>query len=184
MIRKLFLYLFMLISVVILQLTVAPYIAIFGIKPNFFISFVVLIALLKGSGAGMVAGIVLGTVWDNYSVTGFGMYMFLMSLLGLLVGVFKKHAFRENYFVSCVVVFVATFAYESVTYIVTVLSHFFDVGFVAFMGYIWNALIKVILFEALYNLVGIVFLQFAFGKIIMRLGERDDGFGGELTWQK
>lgn len=174
----------MFISVALLQLTVAPCIEIFGVKPNFFLAFVVLVALLKGSGQGAVFGAILGLIWDNYSAMGFGTYMVLMTLLGLTVGAFKKHAFRENYFVSCVVVVFATFAYESIAYFVTMLSNYWEYGFVTMLGYLWNAIIRIILFEALYNLVGIVGLQFAFGKIIMRLGERDDGFGGELTWQK
>ena len=79
-------YIITLIVCILLQLAIAPVIAIMGASPNFLLIPVLLIASRSGAGAGGVAGFLLGLLSDFAGDGVIGAAAFSFTLVALIVG--------------------------------------------------------------------------------------------------
>lgn len=133
------------VLVIIIQTTLADYLAIHNVKPNLMIVFIVSIALLKGNVQGSVVGLILGLVQDMLTGKVLGFYALLGLYLGVAVGSLNKRLYRENLAIAVFFTFTSTMVYEFAVYF---LNTFTQSGRV-----LVDTLKEVILPEAVYNSV-------------------------------
>jgi rod shape-determining protein MreD len=88
--------LFVLWVAVILQTTLAPVIAILGVRPDFPLLVVLLVALREGAAGGALAGFVAGLFVDLNSTHALGAQSLANSLLAWGVGSFADRLVRDS----------------------------------------------------------------------------------------
>jgi rod shape-determining protein MreD len=120
---KLLFYSFFIILFLVLQTTLLEYAAIYGIKPNLIIVFVIVAALLRGNVEGGAVGFFSGLLLDMLFGGVLGFYALLGLYLGIAAGSINRRLFRENLLVVLFFTFVYSVVYESVVYILnTIMS--------------------------------------------------------------
>lgn len=96
----------------ILQVAVAPNIAIGGAVPNFMLLVVVTLALTQGPTAGASAGFAAGLVFDLLSVGPIGPAALVMTIIGYLAGSLSANMFAEGWRLPTTVVLIASISAE------------------------------------------------------------------------
>jgi rod shape-determining protein MreD len=96
----------------ILQVALAPHMAVFGVVPNFLLLVVVTLAFLEGPTAGCVAGFVAGLMLDLLGSTVIGPWALVMTVVGYLAGTLTANLFAEGWLLPVTVVFVASLLSE------------------------------------------------------------------------
>ena len=100
------------VIVVLLQLVVAPNIAIFSAMPNFILVYCLLVAIVRPATAGPVLPFVLGLVSDFAIGTPIGSTALLLVLFSFLASRAFSVLNNDTFFVPLVVIAVASFAVE------------------------------------------------------------------------
>ena len=140
---KLLFYSFYIVLLLVLQTTLLKYIAIYGIKPNLIIVFIIVTALVRGNVEGGTVGFFSGLAMDMLFGTVLGFYALFGLFLGIAAGSVNRRLFRENLLVVVFFTFVYSVVYESVVYILnTVMSGNIELLY---------SLTRIILPEAAYN---------------------------------
>lgn len=129
----------------ILQIAIAPRIAIFGVVPNFIFLVVVTLALVEGPVAGCVAGFFGGLLFDLLSTSPIGPYALVLCGVGYVAGMLTANMFAEGWLLPVTVVLMAGLVSE-VSY--GVLLAVLDVG----QGF-WMSFVQVMLPGAVYNTI-------------------------------
>lgn len=80
----------------IFQVGVAPYIAIGGISPNFFVLVVVVAGMTKGSNSGATLGFFAGLLLDLIGAGMVGPWAMVLSIAGYVTGLIDQHLFAEG----------------------------------------------------------------------------------------
>ena len=127
----------------ILQVSIVPYMSIFGVVPNLLFLVVVALALVEGPEAGCIAGFVAGLLFDLLGSSVVGPYALVFSVVGYSAGLLQANMFAEGWLMPVSVVFVAGLGAELAHGLILVIL---DVG-VPF----WTALVRIMLPGALYN---------------------------------
>lgn len=135
--------LFFIVSII--QINIAANIQLFGVIPNLYIIFIVCFALLREEYEGAFIGLIAGIIQDMASGIYFGRYSLLGMYLGITIVFFKRTFFKDNVYVAMAFVFLGTIVYEFTLY-------FFSI-FILNQSTILYALCKIILVEAVYNLL-------------------------------
>ncbi|HEX9093144.1 MAG TPA: rod shape-determining protein MreD [Coriobacteriia bacterium] len=132
-----------LLVAVILQVALAPQIALFGVVPNLIFLVVVTLALVEGPVAGCAAGFAGGLLFDLLGSSVVGPYALVFCVVGYLAGLLTANMFAESWLLPVTVVFVAGLGAE-LAYggIMAVL----DVGLP-----FWTAFLRLMLPGAVYN---------------------------------
>lgn len=104
-----------LIAAVVLQMGLAPQIAVFGVVPNFIFLVVVTLALVKGPVAGGISGFIGGLLFDLLGTAVVGPYALVLTLVGYIAGMLTASLFAEGWLLPVTVVAVASLITE-VTY--------------------------------------------------------------------
>lgn len=117
--RKIIVYAFFLILLLLLQSTLLGYARIYNVKPNLLLVFVVCVALLRGNVEGAAVGFFSGLLLDMASGKFLGFYTLLGFFLGLAAGSVNRRLYRENYLVMVFFIFAATVLYETAVYILS-----------------------------------------------------------------
>jgi len=134
-----------LVAAAVLQVALAPYLAIFGIVPNVLFLVVVTLALVEGPVAGCAAGFAAGLLFDLLGTQPVGPYALVLCVIGYSAGLLEANMFAEGWLLPVSVVAIASLATElSYGIIVAVL----DVG-----TSFWQLLWKVMLPTSLYTTV-------------------------------
>ncbi len=141
-------YSFFILLILTIQTTLLDYIAIYGVKPNILIVFVIVCALLRGDAEGSAVGFFAGLALDLMSGGLIGFYALLGYLLGVLSGSVNKRMFRDNILVVLFFTFVYSIAYETIVYILNNIMS-------GEMNLIYP-FTRIILPEALYNCVSAI----------------------------
>lgn len=128
---------------VVLQVALAPQIALLGVVPNLLFLVVVTLAFLEGPVAGSVAGFVGGLFFDLLGASVVGPYALVFCLVGYMAGLLQANLFAEGWLLPVTIVFVAGLGAE-VAY--GVIMAVLDVG----MPF-WGAFIRIMLPGAVYN---------------------------------
>ena len=156
-------YFFFIILLLVLQTTVLDYVAIFGIKPDLIITFVIAAALVRGNVEGAAVGLFAGLARDMMFGDVLGFHALLGFYLGMAAGSINRRLFRENMLVVLFFTFVYSVLYESTVYILnTVMSGNVKLLF---------PLTGVILPEAAYNCIAAVLIYSLLIKRERRLAE-------------
>ncbi|MDR2105835.1 MAG: rod shape-determining protein MreD [Coriobacteriales bacterium] len=144
----------------LLQLIIAPNIAILGAVPNFILCFVVLNAMSCGTIRSSLAGFILGLLYDLVAQGPLGIMSFVLAILGYAVSSLNKELFAGSWAVQALFLFIAAFFGE--------LLH---AAFLSILGYDSDFLLSLgmrvvpgTLYDALFGLI--VF------PLIQRFGER------------
>lgn len=132
-------------AAIVLQITLAPHLAIGSVTPNFPLLVVVTLSFVEGPSAGAIAGFVAGLMLDLLSSGPVGAWAFVLSLTGYFAGMLQENLFAEGWLapvtVAVVAGLLADFAYLIVLTILGVGPAF------------WEAVTQVVLPRALYNAI-------------------------------
>lgn len=103
-----------LLVAVILQVAIAPYMAVFGVVPNFIFLVVVTLAFVQGPVAGSVSGFVGGLVFDLLGISVVGPYALVLTLVGYVAGLLSASMFAEGWLLPVTVVAITSLVSELV----------------------------------------------------------------------
>lgn len=87
---------FILLAVLLLNLTILNHIRIFGAKPDLMLICVIFFGMFLGTGAGLESGLVGGALTDIFTLDFFGINMFVFGTTGLLAGILSAKFSRES----------------------------------------------------------------------------------------
>ncbi len=132
-----------LLAAIVLQIAIAPRIAVFDVVPNLVFLVVVTLALAEGPLAGCAAGFVGGLLFDLIGSSVVGPYALVFCVVGYLAGMLEANMFAEGWLLPVSVVFIAGLGAE-VTYGVILLI--LDAG-----GPFWPSFLRIMLPGAVYN---------------------------------
>lgn len=127
----------------LLQVAVAPYLAIGGIVPNFLLLIVVTLALVEGPAWGCVSGFVAGLMFDLIGTGPVGPMALVLSVVGYATGTLQANLFAEGWLLPLTVLGVASITAE--------LAYGVLLAVLGQAGGLWSALWTVMLPSALYN---------------------------------
>ncbi len=131
----------------IIQPTWLEYIAMFGIKPNLFLIYTIIISCHYSKKEGAIVGFFFGLIMDLLSGSIIGLNGCLMLILAFFTAHFCEKFIRKNTLPEImIIVFVATLCYELLYYTIAFLGNL-DFG---------NAFLKVLIPECLYNLIAAI----------------------------
>jgi rod shape-determining protein MreD len=132
-----------LLAGIVLQVSVAPHLAAFGVVPNVIFLVVVTVALTQGPVAGGVSGLVGGLVFDLLGSSAVGPYGLVLAVIGYSAGMLSANLFAEGWLLPVTVVAVASLSSEvALGIVLSVLGS--SVSF-------WHSLVTVMLPSAVYQ---------------------------------
>jgi rod shape-determining protein MreD len=102
----------LLIAIAILQSTIVPQLAVWGVFADLPLLVVVSWSLLRGSREGIVWGFIAGVAVDLFSGAPFGAATLPMIAVGFLSGLGQAAVFRAHIALPLVAMFLATFVYD------------------------------------------------------------------------
>ncbi len=147
---RLLFYSFFIILLLVLQTTLLDYVAIYGIKPNLIVVFIIVTALVRGNVEGGTVGFFFGLAMDMLFGTVLGFNALLGLYLGIAAGSVNRRLFRENLLVVLFFTFVYSVVYELTVYVLnTIMSGHMELLY---------PLTRVILPEASYNCAAAVLI--------------------------
>jgi len=153
-------YSILIFFITLVQSTVLDNIAIYNVKPNLLMVFIVSVALLGSNVEGAVVGFICGLVQDMVSGGPIGFYALLGLYLGFAIGSINERLYRENVLVTIIVTFISTVVYEFSVYFLS----YFEKGSLQLV----YPFTHVILPEAVYNSVVSIFIFIIILKIKRR----------------
>ena len=141
----------------VLQTTLIPELAIFGVTPDTAIIFIAGYAILRGEVEGAIFGLATGLVQDLHG----GMYIGLYAMLGLIIGYVCGKPFRdymkENFLLPLFVVLGAVLAHQLMLFV----SSFMFMGQLNLLYYLRAIILPKIVYTAvltipLYSLLHVI----------------------------
>ncbi len=120
MLRK-FLVVISIIIVYVLHTTLAPYMALADVVPNFSMVFVCITGLLRGKREGMIVGMCSGLLLDMFygynDIVGINALCYL--IIGYINGVFNDIFFLDDITIPMMMVAICDFCYNFIMYVFT-----------------------------------------------------------------
>ena len=120
--KQLFLAIVIIVTYV-LQITLMPEIAVFGVSPNLILIIVCSIAFLFGGTSGGIVGFCCGILLDLYYGRSIGLNALLYLYVGAVLGNFNKRIFKDNYLVILIFMIFTTYIYELIIYVYSVIIY-------------------------------------------------------------
>ena len=160
----------------VLQSTIWPQLAILGVTPDTALVLVVCYGILRGDIEGAIFGFFVGLTQDLSS----GFFIGLFALLGFLIGYFSgkpfKDFFKDNYFLSFIIVVIASIFHQLVLYVTTILI----TGQLEFFHYARIIILPKIIYTASLSIIIYSILHF----INARLERHEERFGSMFKKEK
>ena len=94
----------------LLQIALAPYIAIGGVVPNVLLLVVVTLALVEGPAAGAAAGFGAGLIFELLGSGPIGPMVLVLTVTGYMAGLLHENMFAEGWLLPLTVMAVASLA--------------------------------------------------------------------------
>lgn len=132
-----------LLGAFLLQVMIAPHIAVFGVMPNLLLLVVITLAFVQGSTEGAIAGFIAGLLSDLLSTGPIGAWALVLSVTGYLTGSLKQNMFAEGWLAPVTVAIVAAFVAD-LAYLIVVTVLGVGPGF-------WHALWRLVVPRTVYN---------------------------------
>jgi rod shape-determining protein MreD len=129
----------------LLQIMIAPHLAVFGVVPNLLLLVVITLAFVEGPSAGAVAGFAGGLLLDLAGTAPVGAWALVLAVTGYTAGMLQENLFAEGWLAPVTVAIIAGLLADTAYLIV-----------LAILGEgpaFWSALVSVVLPRALYNTV-------------------------------
>lgn len=130
----------------VLQVMIAPYIAISGVSPNFMLLGAVCAGILCGPRRGCAIGFLCGLLFDLSTTGPIGAMAFILTVVGYLMGVFAADLLQQNWFMPVFALFIAAFVTELLRVIVLALF-----GQVAFLSGLVHVVFPGTLYDAVFG---------------------------------
>ena len=141
------------IILTVLQPTLARGIEIWGIAPNLFLCFIIIISFFRGKSEGAIVGAVFGLLYDLLVGRMIGVSSMIFLPLNYLAGMFGNQFFGSGKLMICAVTaFIATLFYGIFYYFARKIG-WNDTGFI-------TAFFRISVIEGLYNCVTAFVLMF------------------------
>jgi rod shape-determining protein MreD len=110
-----------LLAAVILQVGIAPYIAIAQVMPNLLLIVTVTMAFVTGSNEGAVVGFVAGLTFDLIGSAAVGPMALTLTLTGFVAGTVQEQIFAQLWVLPLTVLAVASLLSESLYFLILIL---------------------------------------------------------------
>lgn len=150
MTNRVFIAIGVLAAAFILQVGVAPYVAIAGVTPNFFMIAAVAIALVAGPNEGATVGFAGGLLYDMVGMTAVGPMALVLAIAGYVAGLLQQNMFAEGWVLPLTTLGIVS-AIGEISYLIVISVLGVDVVF-------WRTLLTLSVPTAVYTtLVGLVF---------------------------
>ncbi len=133
------------IIIYLLQVNLFSSFTISGIMPNLFVIYVLFIGLFYSKTAGTVYGIIFGILLDLFIGKKVGISAIMLSVIGLIGGIFDKNFSKESRLAIMIMVVVSTFIYEIGSYTIGYFIYKYNIEILSFL--------KILLIESLYNVI-------------------------------
>ena len=143
----------------VLQVSLAPHLAVFGVVPNLFFLVVVTLAFVEGPVAGGVSGFVGGLLFDLIGTSVVGPYALVLSVVGYSTGMLSANLFAEGWLLPVTIVAVASLSAELANGIV--------LAILGLGATFWSDVVKVMIPSALYH-TGLAVLAYPWLARILR----------------
>lgn len=134
-----------LIVALVLQVALAPHMAIASVIPNFLVLVVITLSFVEGPSSGALAGFIAGLLLDMLSTSPIGAWALVLSATGYTAGMLQENLFAEGWLapvtVAIIAALVADFSYLLLLTILGVGPAF------------WESLLRAVLPRAVYNAV-------------------------------
>lgn len=137
-----------LLGALVLQVMIAPHIAVFGISPNFLLLVVITLAFVEGTSEGATAGFVAGLLLDLLSTGPIGAWALVMSVTGYISGSLKENLFAEGWLAPVTVGVVAALTAD--------LAYLVVVSVLGVGPAFWSSVVRLVLPQAVYNAVLVI----------------------------
>jgi len=137
-----------LLGALVLQVMIAPHIALFGISPNFLLLVVITLAFVEGTSEGATAGFVAGLLLDLLSTGPIGAWALVMSVTGYISGSLKENLFAEGWLAPVTVGVVAALTAD--------LAYLVVVSVLGVGPAFWSSVVRLVLPQAVYNAVLVI----------------------------
>ena len=98
------------VAATLLQVGLAPYIAIGGVVPDFLLLVVVTLALVEGPTAGASAGFAAGLIFELIGSGPVGPMVLVLAVTGYMAGLLHENMFAEGWLLPLTVLAVASIA--------------------------------------------------------------------------
>jgi len=128
---------------VLLQVGLAPYMAIGGVTPNFLLLVVVTLALVEGPTPGAASGFAAGLLFDLLGTGPVGPMALVLAVTGYVAGLLHEQMFAEGWLLPLTVLAVASLAAE--------LAYGLLLMLMGAGGPFWSSLLTIMLPGAVYN---------------------------------
>lgn len=132
-----------LLIALLLQVAIAPRLAIGGVVPNLLLLVVITLALIEGRTAGAAAGFAAGLLFDLLGGSPIGVAALVFTVTGYLAGSLQENMFAEGWLMPPTVAFVAS--------LFTEIAYAFALSLVGAGSPFWTSFWHVILPAAVYN---------------------------------
>lgn len=129
----------------VLQVMLAPHLAIGGVIPNFLLLVVVTLSFVEGPSAGAVAGFIAGMLLDLLSTGPVGAWALVLSIAGYTAGMLSENLFAEGWLAPVTVAVLAALLAD--------LSYLVALTILGVGPAFWESLVRAVLPRALYNAV-------------------------------
>ncbi len=133
----------MIVVAMLLQVAIAPYVALGGIVPNFLLLVTVTLALVQGPRAGIVGGFSAGLLFDLLGTAPIGPAALVFCVVGFVAGSLQANTFAEGWALPLVILFIASLIAE--------VSYGMVLGVLGEGGVTFGAFFGVMLPGAVYN---------------------------------
>jgi len=127
----------------LLQVGLAPYIAIGGVTPNFLLLVVVTIALTTGPSEGATSGFVAGLLFDLVGTGPLGPMALVLTITGYLAGLLHEQMFAEGWLLPMTVLAIASISAE--------IAYWLVLSLLGSGGPFWSSFFTKMLPGAVYN---------------------------------
>jgi len=101
----------------VMQTSVLPYMAVFGVTPDTAVVFIVCYGVLRGDVEGAIFGFFAGFMQDLFSGGPLGMFALFGLIIGYVSGKPFRDFFKDNYFLPFLIVLIAILFQQFMIYI-------------------------------------------------------------------
>jgi len=139
------------LGALLIQMIFGPSLTILGVTPNFLMVAVIIIAFVRGSKEGTIAGFVAGLLFDLIGIAVVGPMALTLTITGFTAGILKEQIFASSWILPVTILGVASLVSEGV-YLVVLLAvgsstdFFVALGTKALPGALYAMLIAVLSF--------------------------------------
>ncbi len=109
---NIYLTLFLLFALALIQSTVMPHLSIWGVHPELILMVVTSWSILSGAEEGMLWALIGGVLLDLISAGQFGLHTLALLVVGFLSGLGERTVFRSDLLMPLLIIPLATLVYE------------------------------------------------------------------------